>query len=140
MKKRNDESLAVPMSQMIDVVFLLLIYFVVTMKDEISEAHLAINLPSAGAPPAAAAAAEELKVIKIFVERTGYSYQLPPRPRRAVSVKDLETFLETNKDKAAKSDLIISVSPLTSMQQLVTVLDFAAKNGYTKLNVLRANE
>ena len=139
MKKRNDESLAVPMSQMIDVVFLLLIYFVVTMKDEISEAHLAINLPSAGAPPAAASA-EELKVIKIFVERTGYSYQLPPRPRRAVSVKDLETFLETNKDKAAKSDLIISVSPLTSMQQLVTVLDFAAKNGYTKLNVLRANE
>lgn len=139
MKKRNDESLAVPMSQMIDVVFLLLIYFVVTMKDEISEAHLAINLPSAGAPPAAASA-EELKVIKIFVERTGYSYQLPPRPRRAVSAKDLETFLETNKDKAAKSDLIISVSPLTSMQQLVTVLDFAAKNGYTKLNVLRANE
>ena len=137
MKKRNDESLAVPMSQMIDVVFLLLIYFVVTMKDEISEAHLAINLPSAGAPPAAA---EELKVIKIFVERTGYSYQLPPRPRRGVSAKDLETFLETNKDKAAKSDLIISVSPLTSMQQLVTVLDFAAKNGYTKLNVLRANE
>ena len=52
MKKRNDESLAVPMSQMIDVVFLLLIYFVVTMKDEISEAHLAINLPSAGAAPA----------------------------------------------------------------------------------------
>ena len=139
MKKRNDESLAVPMSQMIDVVFLLLIYFVVTMKDEISEAHLAINLPSAGAPPAAASA-EELKVIKIFVERTGYSYQLPPRPRRAVSAQDLETFLETNKDKAAKSDLIISVSPLTSMQQLVTVLDFAAKNGYTKLNVLRANE
>ncbi|MGN0878194.1 MAG: ExbD/TolR family protein [Oligosphaeraceae bacterium] len=139
MKKRNDENLAVPMSQMIDVVFLLLIYFVVTMKDEISEAHLAINLPSAGAPPAAASA-EELKVIKIFVERTGYSYQLPPRPRRAVSAKDLETFLETNKDKAAKSDLIISVSPLTSMQQLVTVLDFAAKNGYSKLNVLRANE
>ena len=65
---------------------------------------------------------------------------MPPRPRRGVSAKDLETFLETNKDKAAKSDLIISVSPLTSMQQLVTVLDFAAKNGYTKLNVLRANE
>ena len=71
MRKRSNDTLAVPMSQMIDVVFLLLIYFVVTMKDEISEAHLAVNLPSAGAPPVAASA-EELRVIRIFVERQGY--------------------------------------------------------------------
>lgn len=139
MKKRNDESLAVPMSQMIDVVFLLLIYFVVTMKDEISEAHLAINLPSAGAPPAAASA-EEIKVIKIFVERSGYSLQLPPRPRLPMSSQQLAKFLGDNKAKAAKSDLIISVSPQAPMQQLVTVLDCAAMHGYTKLNVLRAND
>lgn len=139
MRKRNDESLSVPMSQMIDVVFLLLIYFVVTMKDEITEAHLAINLPSAGAPPAAATA-EEIKVIKIFVERTGYRYQLPPRPMRDISAQALQEFLGANREKAAKSDVIISVSPGAPMQNLVTVLDAAAMHGYTKLNVLRANE
>ena len=48
MKKRDSEQLAVPMSSMIDIVFLLLIYFIVTQKDEISEAHLAVNLPAPG--------------------------------------------------------------------------------------------
>ena len=139
MRKRNDEPLAVPMSQMIDVVFLLLIYFVVTMKDEISEAHLTINLPSAGAPPAAASA-KEIKVIKIFVEATGYEYQLPPSPPRAISADGLQKFLASNKERAANSDLIISVSSHAPMQQLVTVLDFAAQHGYSKLNVLRAND
>ena len=127
------------MSQMIDVVFLLLIYFVVTMKDEISEAHLAINLPAASAPPAAASA-EEIKVIKIFVERSGYRYQVPPKPVRDIGADALQKFLGDNKERAQKSDLIISVSPSAPMQNLVTVLDFAAQHGYTKLNVLRANE
>ncbi len=127
------------MSQMIDVVFLLLIYFVVTMKDEISEAHLAINLPAASAPPATASA-EEIKVIKIFVERSGYRYQVPPKPTRDISADALQKFLGDNKERAQKSDLIISVSPSAPMQNLVTVLDFAAQHGYTKLNVLRANE
>ena len=127
------------MSQMIDVVFLLLIYFVVTMKDEISEAHLAINLPAASAPPATASA-EEIKVIKIFVERSGYRYQVPPKPVRDISAGALQKFLGDNKERAQKSDLIISVSPSAPMQNLVTVLDFAAQHGYTKLNVLRANE
>jgi len=127
------------MSQMIDVVFLLLIYFVVTMKDEISEAHLAINLPAASAPPAAASA-EEIKVIKIFVESSGYRYQVPPKPTRDISAGALQKFLGDNKERAQKSDVIISVSPSAPMQNLVTVLDFAAQHGYTKLNVLRANE
>lgn len=139
MRKKSSEALAVPMSQMIDVVFLLLIYFVVTMKDEISEAHLAINLPSASAPPAAASA-EEIKVIKIFVERGGYRYQLPPKPVRDIKASELQEFLGMNKEKAAKSDLIISVSQHAPMQGLVTVLDFAAQHGYTKLNVLRSND
>ena len=127
------------MSQMIDVVFLLLIYFVVTMKDEISEAHLAINLPATSAPPAATSA-EEIKVIKIFVERSGFRYQIPPKPVRDIGADALQQFLGENKERAQKSDLIISVSPSAPMQNLVTVLDFAAQHGYTKLNVLRANE
>ena len=48
MRIKKNETLAVPMSSMIDIVFLLLIYFIVTMEDEIPEAHLAINLPSPG--------------------------------------------------------------------------------------------
>jgi len=48
MRVKKTEALAVPMSSMIDIVFLLLIYFIVTMEDEIPEAHLSINLPSPG--------------------------------------------------------------------------------------------
>ena len=48
MRVKKTETLAVPMSSMIDIVFLLLIYFIVTMEDEIPEAHLSINLPSPG--------------------------------------------------------------------------------------------
>ena len=49
--RRGNDSADVPMSAMIDVVFLLLIYFIVTYKEEIPEAHLAINLPQPTPPP-----------------------------------------------------------------------------------------
>ena len=52
MKRKSPEQLAVPMSSMIDVVFLLLIYFIVTAREEVSEAHLAVNLPAPGSAKA----------------------------------------------------------------------------------------
>ena len=45
-RRRVQEQAEVPMSSMIDVVFLLLIYFIITQKEQISEAHLAVNLPT----------------------------------------------------------------------------------------------
>ena len=47
-KKRRvrSDNTEVPMSAMIDIVFLLLIYFILTFKVNKVEAHLAINLPS----------------------------------------------------------------------------------------------
>ncbi|NCU27823.1 biopolymer transporter ExbD, partial [Candidatus Nomurabacteria bacterium] len=38
----------VPLSAMIDVVFLLLIYFIVSQKPIVEDTHLAIDLPAPG--------------------------------------------------------------------------------------------
>ncbi len=45
-KKGSVVEAEIPMSSMIDVVFLLLIYFVVTQKPIIEDTLLGINLPS----------------------------------------------------------------------------------------------
>ena len=64
MRKKNIETLAVPMSSMIDVVFQLLIYFIVTQREEVTEAHLAVNLP---APGAAKASENKPKMLELEV-------------------------------------------------------------------------
>ena len=50
-KKDKKDAIDVPMSAVIDVVFLLLIYFILTYKEEIPEAHLQVNLPQPTPPP-----------------------------------------------------------------------------------------
>ena len=45
-RRKPPEPTEVPMSAMIDVVFLLLIFFIATKKPTIAETHVAINLPA----------------------------------------------------------------------------------------------
>ena len=46
----DEKAAEVPLSSMIDVVFLLLIYFILTQKPVIEDVHLQVDLPAPGAP------------------------------------------------------------------------------------------
>lgn len=72
-KKDRSEEAEVPIAAMIDVTFLLLIYFIVTSKEIVDEAWVSVNLP--GPPPPEKVEEEPPPSIDIFVQSDRYIYQ-----------------------------------------------------------------
>ncbi len=132
MRKHEDDSLAIPMSSMIDIVFLLLIYFIVTMEDEIPEAHLAINLPSAGAR-------KQEGVAPRLLEVQVYKNELRLRGK-VLTYSEIDNFLERFSHTGKDSTVMVQVSQRARAQDLVTALDLCRKHGYNNLNVLTIND
>ena len=126
MRKKYDDKLAVPMSSMIDVVFLLLIYFIITQRDEISEAHLAINLP---APGSGRASENKPQLLEVEVFEKQYFLR-----GTSVSLETLESTL--NSFRNPDLTVIIKVSINAKAPDLVNVLDLCQGAGLTKLNVV----
>ena len=138
-----------PMSSMIDVVFLLLIYFIVTQKPIIDETLLSCDLPTPGGkPPKNPPTIVPLEVVKIYNN---------PSKNPEIKKKELNTYL-FNKRRwkfnspsdpidlrrqliaMAESDpdqtIIINCGPNALHQKLVQILDACAEAGLTKLNVV----
>ncbi len=133
MRKREDESLSIPMSAMIDVVFLLLIYFIVTMEDEIPEAHLAINLPSLGARKQDQSVAPRLLEVQV------YKNELRLRGK-IMTYSEIDSFLKRFSSTGKDSTVMVQVSQRARAQDLVTALDLCRKHGFNNLNVLTIND
>ena len=131
-KKRNSESAGEPpMSSMIDVVFLLLIYFVVTQKPIISEAHLAVNLPS---PSAAQPPTDQEPPIEIRIRIRPKSFSLQGR---TIELDDLRTELASYGAKEnVKYSILIETHIYSRNQQLVDVLDACSAASLKNLNIL----
>ena len=133
MRKREEESLAIPMSAMIDVVFLLLIYFIVTMEDEIPEAHLAINLPSPGSKKQDQSVAPRLLEVQV------YKNELRLRGK-IMTYSEIDNFLERFIPTGKDSTVMVQVSQRARAQDLVLALDLCRKHGFNNLNVLTIND
>jgi biopolymer transport protein ExbD len=120
-----------PMSSMIDVVFLLLIYFVVTQKPIISEAHLAVNLPTPNSqqPPS-----DEEPPIEIRIRIRPDSYSLQGRKIDMDSLRSELASYGAKKD--AKYSIMIETHIFSHNQQLVNVLDACSASSLTNLNIL----
>lgn len=127
MRRKQEEALAVPMSSMIDVVFLLLIYFIVTQKDEITEAHLAVNLPSPGS-------AKTTETKPQLLEIEVYDGQIALRGK--VMPDDATFAALMNNFRDPELTVMIKVSTGARARDLVKVLDYCQGAGLTKLNVV----
>lgn len=133
--QKGEENAEVPLSAMIDVVFLLLIYFIVTHKDEIIEAHMAINLPSpdqVSGPPPPKPRLLEIQVPPDEGENVGIYYLMG-------SPKTLEVMEEILAGQAAldsEQTVVIKVSQAAKNHKLIELLDRCKKVGLSKLNVL----
>jgi len=120
--------LDVPMSSMIDVVFLLLIYFIVTQKDEISEAHLAVNLPS----PDQVQQSEtnpnllqlEIQPGQVFVQGVPRSFDMVKKTLTDLSGLDPE------------QTVIVKISQLAHADEVVKVLDLCQGVGLSNLSIM----
>lgn len=128
-KVRATESMTVPMAPMIDVTFQLLIYFVLTFKEELPEAHLQVNLPSPDkAPPSQTKPPPvlELKVLPGQIILQGV-------PRPLETIKEQLAYLgKLDPDQT----VLVKTSPLAKTEELVLVLDLCRGANLTKLNVL----
>jgi len=131
MSKRriSTESLAIPMSSMIDVTFLLLIYFIITQREEIPEAHLAVNLPSPNQAPQKTDEKPNLLEIEVH---PGQVY-LKKMPQTMDQLQDMLTKMAAYD---AEQTVIVKTSVQAQTQELVRVLDLCKGLGLTKLNVM----
>lgn len=148
-KKKKIEEAEVPMSSMIDVVFLLLIYFIVTQKPIVEETLLSCDLPSPGGkPPKNPPTMLTVDVVRFYPN---------PTNNKAIDQKDLNYYFlnkrrwKLDNPKAsndlrrqliaiAKNDkdqtVIISCGPNATHQKLIQILDACAEAKLTKLNVV----
>lgn len=123
------DAVEVPMSAMIDVVFLLLIYFIVTYREEIPEAHLAINLPQPTPPVENPPPPPQLLEIEIHPSQ----YLLRGKP---MSLNMVESALTTYVKRDPELTVIIKVNQRSKTKNLVGVLDICKSVNLTNLNVV----
>ena len=126
-KKANGKALIVPISAMIDVVFLLLVFFVVTSQDVLKEAFVAINLPGEGksVKPLEAKMPLDIYVFDGTYKLLGESMTLQQLATRLVKYKSLDEKMKVN----------LRVSPDASHEDLVLVLDELSKVKFEDYNI-----
>jgi biopolymer transport protein ExbD len=131
MKKKKDrvaaERCQLQMTPMIDVVFQLLIFFIVTLKQEDILSHLDVVRP----------AAESVKeqnpdenLLQVLVYNRGFSLQGFP-----VSAKELDKKISQIATYSKNASVIIKCTKDSPHKYLVQLLDICAKNKMKNLNL-----
>jgi len=124
----RQEELDVNMTPLIDVVFLLLIFFVVSTTFE-RESEIEITLPEA----AVSAAPKEEFALEVTVDAEGTYYI---NDRRVINT-DIETLKKALKLAAGEHDnppIILSADVQTPYQAVITVMDAARQLDFVHLN------
>ncbi len=132
-KVSSGDGAALDMTPMIDVVFQLIIFFVVTLKEEIKLSHLDAMAP---APDSKASPSENLTMITIDiynVEKQGGEGFL--FNKRAIRYTDLDKELGRAARTNAKSTVLLRCTKDSPHSLLVKALDLCSKNGMTNLAV-----
>ena len=117
------------MTPMIDVVFQLLIYFLVTFSVVDTLANLDVSRPT----PDAAAAPETppADMIRIAVAGDGFAIN-----GRGVSEEELGALLEALAEVSVEQMVLVNCADESLHGRLVAALDMCAANGLTKIAVM----
>jgi biopolymer transport protein ExbD len=119
----------IDLTPLIDVVFLLLIFFMVTTTFT-RESNLLVNLPEAGGQPAA----DVPLSIEILIARNG-AYTVNGQ---ALVNTRLDTLLRAIEELAASDQdlpVTITADADTTHQSVVTAMDAVARLGFTRLSI-----
>jgi len=130
-RRRRRENVDIGLAPLIDVVFILLLFFVVTTTFT-RETQLRVDLPEAasGTPPEAT----EIKQLEVVIDVDG-NYTLNGK---ALVKHDLDTLMAAlNKESAGDRTLpmIISADGKTPHQAVITAMDAAGKLGFAHLRI-----
>lgn len=125
---KRKEQLAVPMSAMIDVVFLLLVFFIVTYQEDVVESHTSVDRPAAASNSSLASQMLEVHVLPGAYMMMGNTQAT--LPEIAASLKMFVTY---------DSEQVVSIKVHHEAHhgELISLLDQCHKIGITNLNVSR---
>ncbi|OGV72327.1 MAG: hypothetical protein A3K19_15310 [Lentisphaerae bacterium RIFOXYB12_FULL_65_16] len=124
------ELLDIPMSALIDVVFLLLVYFVLTQTQQMLEAHLAVTLPSPDRPTRPPPFVPQ-PFLELQVRPGQVLLQGVPRSLSTIRA-DLATLARFDPEQA----VIIKSHVMAKTEELVAVLDLCKGVGLTRLSLM----
>ena len=131
-KKSLGDRIDIPMSAMIDVVFLLLIYFIVTYQEEIPEAHLQVNLP---APDAVERDPEDIPDPPLSLTVLPRQYLVEGR---AMEPERIRRYLAGLAQQAGPENVtvLINTHVTAPTRNLIEILDICRSVQITRLNVM----
>jgi biopolymer transport protein ExbD len=132
-RQREEAEMDVSMTPMIDVVFQLLIYFLVTFSTPDVLAHLDISRPAPDksqtvqrTPP---------KMIRVNIYADGFSLN-----GREVSMPELTSILTRLAGFSQNQTVLIRCAGSSEHAKLIGVLDVCAQSGLSKISVVSAEE
>ena len=127
-ERPKGENVKLEMTPMIDVVFQLLIFFIVTLKQEDILSHLDVSRP---APDPNARPEEQVKdLLTIEVYERGFAMK-----GRRVGIQDLDRQLTRLASYSKNISVIIKCTGDSPHSNLIQLLDICAKAGLTNLSV-----
>ncbi len=128
-KRAMREELAINITPLIDVVFLLLIFFMVTTTFS-RETRLLVNLPEANAE----AAESNPSQIEILVARDG-SYSINGRVLVNSKIETLVQGLEIESTGDRTLPVLLIADAEATHQSVVTAMDAIGQSGFTRLSI-----
>ena len=130
LRRRSNEAPEVNLTSLIDVVLLLLVFFMVSTSF-VREAEINLRLPEANAESRPATVAE---VLEITVSRTG-SYTVNGRPLVNNERRTLRAAIEQLTGKDRDVPLFIRADAQAAHQAVVTALDLAGQIGFVEIRI-----
>ena len=127
MAKRLSDEAKVEMTPMIDVVFQLLIFFVVTLKQEDILAKLMASRP---APDPNANPDQQPDLIDITVHKSGFIFK-----GRPVSLETLDRTIERYSKFSKNANIIIRCTNDSKQRYLVQAMDICSKYKMKNLSI-----
>ena len=128
-RRRAQRDNSINLTPLIDVVFLLLIFFMVTTTFT-RETRMLISLPEAEAD----AMASEQTTVELMISKDG-SYAVNGK---SLINRDIKTIMAALKDASAgdnKMPLVITADALSTHQAVITAMDAAGRLGFETLNI-----
>ena len=131
-RKHDAPPAELPMTPMIDVVFQLLIYFIVTIKPIDVLAHLDVSRPSPEAQKQQLDVPKNLIRIGVFYD--GFAMNDKPVPESA-----LDDLIGKLADLDRKQTILIMCSGAAPHEMLIKVLNLCGKHQLANLSVISTN-
>ncbi|MDU9406088.1 biopolymer transporter ExbD [Pseudomonas sp. zfem001] len=130
-RRKPRENVEINLASLIDVVFILLLFFVVTTTFT-RETQLKVDLPEAasGTPPERT----ELKQVEVLIGADG-AYSVNGKALLESNLTNLMAALQKESDGDNSLPLILSADGKTPHQAVITAMDAAGKLGFSHLRI-----